>query len=135
MQFVRDWFHILHFRVWDCRTWENERWTVLGSRVQTACWTNCGTTLVFATTVEPIIYAVIVKNDLVFTSDSDSSSNQAIPLFDVTKIDIEGVMVGGLIQSMESDPKGRHIAVLFQETNCVAIFKIVRQPSLQIIAR
>lgn len=125
----------LIFRVWDCRTWENERWTVLNGRVQTACWTNCGTTLIFATTTEPIIYAVIVKNDVVFTSDSDSSSNQAIPVFDVSKVDIDGVMIGGLIQSMESDPKGRHIAVLFQDTNCVAVFRIVRQPSLQIMAR
>lgn len=107
----------------------------MDGRVQTACWTNCGTTLIFSTSAEPIIYAVIVKTDLVFTSDSENSSNQAIPLFDVTKVDIDGVMVGGLIQSIESDPKGRHIAVLFQETDCIAVFNIVSQPGLQLIAR
>ncbi|KAJ8956838.1 hypothetical protein NQ318_014252 [Aromia moschata] len=124
----------LTFRVWDCRTWENERWSVLDGRVQSACWSNCGTTLLFATNIEPIIYGVIVKNDLIFSSDVETSSTQAIPLFDATKIDIDGVLVGGPVQCMESDPKGKHLAVLFQDTSCVAVFNIVREPGLQLIA-
>lgn len=56
-------------RVWDYRNWECERWTVLSGRVQSACWSNCGTTLLFATNTEPIIYGVIVKSDLVFAND------------------------------------------------------------------
>lgn len=123
------------FRIWDCRSWENERWVILSGRIQTACWANAGTTLVFATSTEPIIYAVVVKNDLIFTSDSDSSATQAVPLIDASKVDIDGVIVGGLIQCMESDPKGKHVAVLFQETDSVAIFRVMRQPGLQLIAR
>ncbi|CAH1117706.1 unnamed protein product [Phaedon cochleariae] len=123
----------LVFRVWDCRNWECERWSVLNGRIQAACWSNCGSTLLFASNNEPIIYGVIIKNDLVFTSDSDSSSTQAMPMFDVSKVDIDGVIVGGLVQCMESDPKGKRLAVLFQDTNCVAIFNIVRQPGLQLI--
>lgn len=125
----------IHSRVWDCRNWECERWTVLSGRVQTACWANSGTTLIFATTTETIIYAVIVKSDVIFTSDTEGSATQAVPLIDVSKVDIDGVIVGGLIQCMESDPKGKHVAVLFQETDCVAIFRIIRQPGLQLIAR
>ncbi|XP_018577901.1 aladin [Anoplophora glabripennis] len=123
----------LVFRVWDCYTWECERWTVLDGRVQTACWSSCGTNLLFATSTETVIYGLIIKTDQIFTSNTETSSSQAIPLIDTSKIDIEGIVVGGLIQCMESDPKGKHLAVLFQDTNCVAVFNIVRQPMLQII--
>lgn len=125
----------LNFRVWDSRNWECERWTVLSGRIQSACWANAGTTLIFATTTEPIIYAVVVKNDLIFTSDSDSSATQALPLMNVSKVDIDGVVVGGLVQCIESDPNGKHVAILFQETDCIAIFRVIRQPGLQLIAR
>lgn len=108
---------------------------MLDGRVQTACWSNCGTNLLFATSTEAIIYGLIIKTDQIFTSNAETSSSQAIPLIDTTKIDIDGVVVGGLIQCMESDPKGKHLAVLFQDTNCVAIFSIVRQPILQVIPR
>ncbi|XP_074030052.1 aladin [Leptinotarsa decemlineata] len=124
----------LVFRVWDCRNWECERWTVLSGRVQSACWSNCGNTLLFASNTEPIIYGVMIKNDLVFKNDSDSSSNQALPLFETSKIEIDGVIVGGLVQCLESDPKGKHLAVLFQDTNLVAVFNIIRHPTLQLIA-
>ncbi|XP_076270083.1 aladin-like [Rhynchophorus ferrugineus] len=123
----------LVFRVWDYRNWECERWTVLSGRVQTACWSNCGTTLLFATSTEPIIYGVIVKNDLVFATDTESSSNQALPMFDVSKIDCGGAMIGGLIQTMETDPKGKHLAVIYQDTNAITVFSIVRQPGLKLI--
>lgn len=76
-----------------------------------------------------------MKNDLIFTSDSDSSATQALPLMDVSKVDIDGVIVGGLVQSMESDPNGKHVAILFQETDCIAVFRVIRQPGLQLIAR
>ncbi|XP_066141580.1 aladin-like isoform X1 [Euwallacea fornicatus] len=121
------------FRVWDYRNWECERWTVPSGRVQSACWSNCGTTLLFATNTEPIIYGVIVKSDLVFTSDNESSSNQAIPIFDVTKVDLNGLMVGGLVHCMETDPKGKHLAIMFQDTNTIAVFNIVKQPTLQLL--
>lgn len=76
-----------------------------------------------------------MKNDLIFTSDSDSSATQAVPLMDISKVDIDGVIVGGLVQCMESDPKGKHVAVMFQETDCIAIFRVIRQPGLQLMAR
>lgn len=123
------------YRVWDCQTWESEKWTVLSGRVQTACWTNCGTHLLFATSTEPLIYALRVKSGVVFTSDVESSNDQAIPLFDLTKIEIDGVCIGGLVQSMEIDPKGNNLAVLFQNTNVVALFNIARKHNIELIAR
>lgn len=54
---------------------------------------------------------------------------------DVSKVDIDGVVIGGIVQSMESDPKGKHVAVLFYETDCIAICRVIRHPGLQLIAR
>ncbi|KAK9869656.1 hypothetical protein WA026_003404 [Henosepilachna vigintioctopunctata] len=122
------------FRVWDCKTWESERWTVLSGRVQAACWTSCGTHLLFATTSEPLIYSLRIKSNAVFTSDFESSNDQAVPLFDLTKIELNGTCVGGLVQTMEIDPTGNNLAVIFQSTNAVALFNIAKKPSIELIA-
>lgn len=114
-------------RVWDCRNWDCERWTILTGRIQTACWTNCGTNLLFATTTETVIYGVVIKSDKIFTTNMEDTSKQAHPLYDVSKVDIDGVMVGGLIHSMETDPKGKHLAVMYEDTNCITVFNIIKQ--------
>lgn len=128
-------FLLNYFRAWNCYTWESEKWTVLDGRIQTACWSNCGTTLLFATSSETIIYGLLIKTDKIFTANVETSSRHAMPIVDTAKINIDGFIIGGLIQYMESDPKGKHLAVLFQDTNCVAVFNIVRQPTFQIIPR
>ncbi|XP_060516995.1 aladin-like [Cylas formicarius] len=122
------------FRVWDYRNWECERWTVVSGRVQSACWSSYGSSLLFATTTEPVIYGIIVKSDLVFANETPSSSKQAVPMFDISKCDLDGVVVGGLVQCMETDLKGKHLAVIFQDTNCVAIFNVIKQVGLQVMA-
>ncbi|XP_019763471.2 aladin [Dendroctonus ponderosae] len=123
----------LVFRVWDHRTWECDRWTVASGRVQSACWANCGHTVLFATSTDPVIYGLIVKRDVIFASDVESSSIEAIPLFDVSKTDLFDLTVGGLVQSMEADPAGSHLAVVFQDTSAVTVFTIARQSALQLI--
>lgn len=55
-------------------------------------------------------------------------------MFDVTKTDLNGIMVGGLIQCMETDSKGKYLAVMFQDTSTIALFSIVRQPTLQLLS-
>ncbi|XP_044268590.1 aladin-like [Tribolium madens] len=120
------------FRIWDCQHWENERWTVPSGRVQAACWTSCGTSLLFATNTEPVIYGLNIKNDHVFTSNA-TSIDHAVPLFDLSKIDLGGISVGGVVQAMEADPKGNHLAVFFKDTNCVAVFSVIKSPLLQLI--
>ncbi|RZC34365.1 aladin [Asbolus verrucosus] len=111
----------------------SHRGNILASRVQAACWSNCGTNLLFATNTDPVIYGLTIKSDQVFTSTVDTSINHATPLFDLTKLDLEGIAVGGIVQSMETDPKGNHLAVFFKTTNCVALFNVTRLPILQLI--
>lgn len=108
---------------------------MLSGRVQAACWSNCGTNLLFATNTEPIIYGLTIKSDQIFTSNVDTSINHAVPLFDLTKLDLEGTAVGGTVQCMETDPKGNHLAIFFKETNCIAVFNVAKMPVLQLIPR
>ncbi|KAJ8917048.1 hypothetical protein NQ315_012967 [Exocentrus adspersus] len=122
----------LIFRVWDCCTWQSEKWSLVAGRVQTACWLNDGATLIFATSTDSIIYSLTVKTDQVFTSNIEVS-NQALPIFDTTVVDIDGVIVGGLIQCMDSDPSGKHLAVLFQNTNNIVIFSVTSHPEIKLI--
>lgn len=122
--------------MWDCNTWQAERWNIIAGRVQAACWSPCGSVLIFATNEEPLIYGLsFLQSDLIFASKSNNSPNQAMPLFDLTKIDMDNVTVGGLVQNMVIDPKGKHLAVLFQDTNRIAVFNILLQPKLQLTAR
>lgn len=123
------------FRIWDSQYWDNDRWTVLSGRVQAACWTNCGTHLLFATSTELVIYGLTVRAKQIFNTKSDSSIDHAVPLIYLTKIDLGGTPVGGIVQSMEIDPTGNHLAVFFKDSNCVAVFCVTSDPILQLIPR
>nr|CAD7572674.1 unnamed protein product [Timema californicum] len=48
------------FRVWDTSQWTADRWNVISGRVQTACWSPCGSVVLFCTTTEPLIYSLFV---------------------------------------------------------------------------
>lgn len=121
-------------RVWECQAWQAERWNILSGRVQTASWSPCGNHLIFATSEEPTIFGLTFHSArTVFTSDSNISPNEACPLFDLTKVEINGTVVGGLVQNMIMDPKGKHLAVLFQDTNYVAVFNVAVHPVLTVM--
>lgn len=47
-------------------------------------------------------------------------------------MDIDGALVGGIIKGMEWDPKGYYLAVLFEDTNYIAIFRTLIHPLLQV---
>jgi len=45
-------------RVWDTHRWVPERWRVQSGHVRTTCWSPCGSVLLFATSDEPLVYAL-----------------------------------------------------------------------------
>lgn len=122
------------FRVWESQMWHAERWNVLSGRIQAACWSPCGNVLLFVTTEEAVIYGLsFLSSKFAFVADTDISPNHAVPLFNLTKIDLEGFVVGGLVQDMIWEPKGRTVAVLFQDTNCICLFTAVTAPNMQLV--
>ncbi|KAF5283918.1 hypothetical protein FQR65_LT13679 [Abscondita terminalis] len=124
----------LLFRVWGCQEWKAERWDVLTGRVQACCWSPCESVLLFVTTTEPIIYALsFVQSEMVFANSTQSSPNKAIPVYDLSKGDYDNVVVGGIVTNMEWDLKKNFIAVLFRDTNYVAIFRVSIRPTVKLV--
>lgn len=124
----------LVFRVWECKSWTAERWHIDSGYVQTACWSPCSSVLLFITSSEPFIYSLsFVSYDRVFRNESNNSPNLAERIYDLTKIEIDGVLVGGDARDMQWDPRGNHLAILFNSTNCVALFVVSVQPRLHLL--
>ncbi|CAH2011328.1 unnamed protein product [Acanthoscelides obtectus] len=124
----------LVFRIWDCRTWDCERWSLPSmGRIQSACWAADGSVLLFAAEGDTVLYGAVIDCDIAFVSNGESLEKQACPLFDMSRVDVEGIPLGGPIRQIEADPKGRHVAVLFQDTDCIAVFGVVKRPQLALI--
>ena len=70
-----------------------------------------------------------------FASDSLNSPNQAVPLLDTAMLDVDGNVVGGLIKDIQWDIGGLHVAVLFEDSNYVAVFIAITTPTLQLNPR
>ncbi|GLV46013.1 aladin [Carabus blaptoides fortunei] len=124
----------LVFRVWECKDWTAERWNTAIGRIQSACWSPCGLILLFVTSEEPVLYSLGFQAEAsVFSSDVVATPQMASPVLDLSRIELpNGGLVGGLVQTMEWDPKGRHLAILFQDTNYITIFMTMTTPLLQI---
>lgn len=120
------------FRVWNCVDWQADRWSVLCGRVQACCWSPNGKHLLFTTNEEPIIYLLSFGKTNIMLNTNNATGNEAIPLFDVSKVDLNGVVIGGRVRSMEWDVKGNHVAVLFQDCNVIVVFSVIMEPVLQL---
>uniref|UniRef100_A0A1B6C7V6 Aladin seven-bladed propeller domain-containing protein n=2 Tax=Clastoptera arizonana TaxID=38151 RepID=A0A1B6C7V6_9HEMI len=109
------------FRVWETMKWNPDLWSVASGHVVSACWSPCGSVLLFATSTESIVYALTWGHvSSVFSSEEKRA---AIPAIDVCAIELEGgERVGGEICSLVWDSKGRHLAIMFKQCNIIAVF-------------
>lgn len=137
----------LVFRVWDCQRWTAERWNTVTSYMQSACWSPCGNILLFTTMDEPIVYSLCFEPGSVLLGSNISNRlfNQktqctttspvlATPVLEVSRIELEnGTLIGGLVQAMKWDPKGRYLALIFRDTDAVALFTVQCKPQLLIV--
>jgi hypothetical protein len=59
----------------------------VSGHVQAACWSPCGSVLLFATSEEPIVYSLTFsKLDTVF--QHDDASKTALPVVDLTELEV-----------------------------------------------
>lgn len=105
------------FRVWDTKTWQPERWTVPGAQARVACaaWSPDSNHLVFASSDEPLLYAVS------FQAETDN----ALPILDLSEVLVDSeteLIGGGLVQNIAWEPAGLRLAVSFRSTSLIAIF-------------
>lgn len=98
----------------------------MSGRVQTACWSPCGSVVLFATTEEPLIYAL--PFDAVGSVFRSEDLCNAGPVVDLSPVEVENApegeeRVGGLVASMAWDKRGHHLAVVFKESSVIAVFR------------
>ncbi|XP_077276161.1 aladin [Temnothorax americanus] len=121
------------FRVWNTGVptpWHTEKWTVPQGRVATACF-GPNLTLLFATTGDPATIFSLPLQDTIFDvkKATDNDVKIAMRLIDLTKVNFSSddnddyITVGGKIVSMEWDPTGKYLAILFQDSPVIALVK------------
>ncbi|XP_034952368.1 aladin [Chelonus insularis] len=120
------------FRVWNTGTgkpWTTERWTVPNGRIAAACF-GPHQTLLFVSTEDPATLFSLPLQDNIFDlrASSTNDTRVAIPLVDLSKAyfplgDNEGITLGGRVIAMDWDLSGKYLAILFQDSPSVAVFK------------
>ena len=112
------------FRVWNTGTntpWSADRWTVSNGRVAAACF-GPNQTLLFVSTEDPATLFSLPLQENIFDVNKTISMDGAIakPLIDLTKVSFpsnendEDITIGGRVVSMDWDPSGKYLAILFQ---------------------
>ncbi|XP_039287891.1 aladin [Nilaparvata lugens] len=115
----------LVFRVWSSwQQWVPERWSLASGHVVSACWSPCSSALLFVTSLEPTIYALTFGQIAsVFTTEDRRG---AVRVADLTAISVPSgnrvVRVGGEVNQMVWDGRGRHLAVTFHDSDLIAVF-------------
>lgn len=123
------------FRLWETgvgEPWSCEKWSVPSSRVAAACFGP--ETLLFTTTDDSASLFSVVMKDHIFNVKKrrlTDNSQSAVPLVNLSRVTFlnndndKEITVGGRVLSMDWDPSGSYLAILFQESPLVAIFKTV----------
>ncbi|KPJ12879.1 Aladin [Papilio machaon] len=117
------------FRVWDTEAWRPERWVARGGRVVAACW-GPNNVMLFAAKGEPVIYALTdtpLLNGGAGVGAGGAARAQAV--LDVSRAALGGAgsgaggeAAGGPVLDMCWCPRGRYLALTFEETHLVAVF-------------
>ncbi|XP_014203352.1 aladin [Copidosoma floridanum] len=122
------------FRVWNIGAgthWKPERWTVPNGRVAAACF-GPNLTLLFTSTENPAMIFSLPLQEKIFNVkklDTLDDDKVAMPLIDLSKVTFASneedvhITAGGRVISMDWDPLGKYLAVIFQDSPLVAIFK------------
>lgn len=122
------------FRVWNCEDWNSDKWTIgTGQHVQSFQWSPCAKFLLFVTSEEPILYVLGFSDEALFNEKKTSTiPQQALPLVDLSRTDVEDFETGGTPQQLAWN--GKYLAISFKDTNSVAIFQTtIRKHQLNVL--
>ncbi|CAG7836283.1 unnamed protein product [Allacma fusca] len=119
------------FKVWSAnKEWTPNRWKTSGLPVEAMCWAPDGGMIIFAS--DSYLYTILVlacEEDFVDVENARS----AIPVFDLRTIQAlqEGTgdtfKVGGKVQQLCISSCGTRLAILFQSSDVVALFRVQKR--------
>lgn len=119
--------------MWDIGTggpWKSERWTVPSGRVAAACF-GPNLTLLFTSTEDPAMIFSLPLQEQIFNLKkgvTHDDNKVAMPLIDLSKVTFTSdeedaqISVGGRVVSMDWDPLGKYLAIIFQ----VSLFFLIK---------
>lgn len=117
-------FNLIYCRLWETgigNSWSAEKWSVPNGRVAAACFGP--KTLLFTSTDDSTSLFSVALKDNIFNIKQKISSDDfktAVPLINLSRVsftnnnDDDEVIVGGRVLSMDWDPSGSYLAILFQ---------------------
>ncbi|KAK3878112.1 hypothetical protein Pcinc_017224 [Petrolisthes cinctipes] len=118
-------------RVFETHGWNYEQWSV-DSPVVSAVWSRRGHLLLFVTQEDPVLY------HLAFLPGEGVGGTQvAAQVADLTQIAVatlEGdqISVGGAVKQIAWDPRSERLAVVFHNSQLLALFHTHTHPSLHL---
>lgn len=118
------------FRVWESKTFDDAKWTDLNGRCTSACWSLCGSYLLFTVANEPFIYYSQFYSKTSCDSIDIGGSGVALKCADVSSFanqldeDIEIEKQICFLIDMVWDPTNSRLAVLFKDgkRNRIALY-------------
>lgn len=118
-------------RVFETQNWSYEQWS-LESPVQSAVWSSRGHVLLFVTQADPVLYHLtFIPGQGVGGTQVASQVADLTQVF-VTTQDGEEMSVGGVVRQLVWDPRSERLAVVFRDTECVALFHTHSHPTLHL---
>lgn len=122
------------FRVYNTETWKSERWTIANGHVQSFQWSPCTRFLLFVTSEDPILYCLGFADEPLFNKSQKEihQPQRALPVADLSKINLEHSEAGGLAQQVAWN--GKYLAISFKDSNSIAVFQTsLRQHQLHVL--
>jgi hypothetical protein len=125
--------------------WTSEKWSDLEGKCTSACWSSCGSFLLFSVSDESVIYYTHFYSDSTNNKIDIGGSGTALKCADVSKViyptesEDAGIEIGGLICDMAWDPTDSRLAVTFYDGtggNCqpfIALYHTRKLPNLHLI--
>jgi len=120
-------------RVFESNEWTYEPWK-LESPVQSAVWSSSGQILLFVTQDDPVLYCIGFTPGTGVGGTQIAGNVADLSLIELVSEDGEPNRVGGAVQQLAWDPRSERLAVVFRDTEFIALFHTHINPELHLAA-
>ncbi|CAL8131694.1 unnamed protein product [Orchesella dallaii] len=126
------------FWVWENKEyWQSKRWVTPKDMIEAASWDPSGSVLLFATS--GFIYGIFFELSPIdrFVAQTDSIVKPVYNIEECHVLDHDGNLsykVGGKVRQMDWDKSGHRLAIMFDDSEMVAVFRVHHQSRGEFLA-
>ena len=108
--------------------WRPDGWSLSpGNSIQDFAFSPCSQYLLFITSNDNFLYCLSFIDEKLFNKNNLMAQQSALPIADLSKVDIRGQEFGGRAQSLAWSANGHQLAISFKDCSSIAIFNIKMQ--------